>query len=652
MLTLTYDDNRGHEAWAGARARNVAHMQKFKKVLRRRQTYGMAKYNENEAERAKAEGREPRLIVNPDQSRMKFLDAYEFGKKADRGHFHVIVLMESQFDVPNDRYMSNSVKEGLRMAEQVFELPQVYGPRAASRADTLADDPTCYDHRADGNQEWNVWPYGQVRIDNLTHETRDPSGQKVLKHDLDLSPAIDYATKYVVKGMAEIPKGWHWDQKSWNEGQVEEFLGMPRPSIIRSMSQGVGYPYARAYGEAAGNAGVGLPHYRYRIDEIRAPRKKSSDIQYRNKLEASGLDFTAAYQLTEQRRQFEMTGAMRKHAFKAYHRIVTAKLGDTRAEQRGGDGYRRDVYQLETDEHAKLMRSHDYLVAAALQPPGLRQTLPMWEELPAVAVYEDDENGDPKDAPGLAEYRPISDRLIERRADIERNMRAYRLTREWLKEAPMAEAIEAMVSATPLDELDTRLAREKLGLAIVRPKLHGKHKEVFDAAVEQCENGMRESKDDKTFWQWSRRLEAVQTASERSEYDETSLPRDTLAHFAMPSDEIIAKVNSSDDYMWPRLREQLIHRYCVVEYIDAEYRLVDDPSGSRTLLQARAHTKEAHWNYFEATRKRRKSRKTTRWFSREVGPAEVRRVRKGERLLVTASHNDPVFTGARPLSPV
>ncbi len=663
LITLTYDEGRGDEAWVGSKARAIKHIQKFKKRYRKRETDQMKAYNQRAI--SSPELNQPQ-IVDPDVSRIKFIDAFEFGSKTKRGHWHLLVLLESHFDIPQHFYNAGSIRDGMAASKRVWDLPQIYGRRTRRRSETKADLGNVYDHRADGNQEFNLWPYGQMRIDSVTHDVQHPSGEKVLKSHLDLSPMIDYTTKYIRKNGITLPDGWDSNQRTWTEDQIDEFLRIPAPRLNRSISRGIGYPFAIAHGLSRAKMGVPLGDLRFKINEITAERKKFSGLRYQNALEKRGLPHHAAQQLVENRREFQMRGAMRRTAFRAFHNLSVEKYGDTASEERSGDGYRRDVFQLESDAHRELMKTHDYKLAYALQPPHLKELGELYEFLPAVDVFETDEKtGQLLCGPGKirTKYRTISDRLAERRADIARNTRNFRATMKWLDGSSLIDRIEHLVSNLPLDELDTRKRYESLRKSEREVQRAPYEQKVYDEALAECLRNGAATKDHEEAKKWHARYIALEQVSFRDEWEELELPRNTLAHFTMPSNLIWDKVNFSHDFKWPALREDIIRRYCVVDDLDESSRLVDNPSGTRTFLQRRhvpfSYKEEeqrrsewiSHKEYFPESGKKIEARNTTRWYSREVTPDEVRRVKAGERIVVTKHHNDPIFTGSQPLSP-
>ena len=652
LLTLTYDGKRGLHERASARIRNVKDLQDFKKRVRQREHRGLVAYNKREIVQAKEQGRAPQL-VDASKSYIKFLDVHEYGGKKKRSHFHVLMMYESHFSIPQDVWLAGDIPSGMQTAKRIWDFKRIYGPRALHRGLTECDNPDLIDFRVDedANQEFAPWPHGQTNIKCVTHETQ-AGDTPVLKRDNGIGLAVKYLNKYLNKN-PPFPKDFPTKQQQWTPEQADLYASLRKKNVQKTMSQGIGFQYAYAFGQKHGENGIPMNDMLYQINGVNRPRSVLSTEKQRQKMLANGLNEFQSEMMIDRRMIFEMRGAMANAAFDGMF-DAWKKKGREPSEQQMGKAYLKALYKYESDKARELLKSHE---AAVLRTIGYEcPTIPKLPDfLTPIHCYET-VNGVLKDGIGKdygrRTYRPPQDRLAERRAEI----KAIHDKMNWLKAQPQKmEKLKTVIGRMPLSDLLTeeRFKRRPLH---VRERyrreadiIHLFH--VLEKLGEDAQKAAAAGNHEEAENLWDER-DYIQGLNEINERDEFALPRYTVSHDSVTTDLLLRWINSCDDFGFPKMKEQLIQKYCHVQTIADGVRLVTSPRGETFLQRWHSRSGENRLVYDENAEKGHRDtlvhKDFPKWHTRAITFPDEMAMALDNKLVVAKEHVAPIFYGNEP----
>lgn len=641
FITGTYDDKRGIESNVSAKIRNVTHPQKFQKVLRQREARGLKAYNRRETALAETEGREPKL-VDATRSYIKFLVVHEFGsKKTKRSHWHMMIFWLSHFEIDPNLIETGDISQSMPAAKRVWDIERILGPITPKRPPDAAN-PDVIDCRVltDANQEWGAWPHGQVNYRCITHDTVTGA----MKRPENLMESVKYVSKYLYKSVYE-PKGrdparqsaWHHDRAS------ERFQRDIKSNVNRTASRGIGHAYATIWAEKRANVGVQLHDMQYQLRGFTMKRDHASVYKHQQSLRMKGVNDVATLEnLTDNRLVFEMRGAMRTTAFKAYYDARTKRLGRNPRPTEIGDTFVKELMRLESAEFTEWLGSQTAIMARMLQPHKDRGRAPLPNALPPIHVFDVNEKGELLDGRMRREkrFRKPADRLAERRADIE-NIKA-----QYAQQRPIkgkVSLLKKLVSETPVHEMLTEWLYQN------RPQ-HIRHRfkrEIDRARITHVlvalDDKAEKDPEAKEQAQWLRDFDRN---LERDMFDK---PRNDLWHSVVGRETLWSWVNTSDDYNLPELREHLVMRFCRVHWLDDKKRVIFNPRGD-VFIQRKTTVKKACDKTCPVTGDVLRVQSVERWATRKAESPEQREAAiSGQLSNRSAYDRDAIFYGERPL---
>ena len=589
FVTFTYDSKRGVEARVGAKIRMPEHIKGVIQRLRQRERRGIATYNRRETKAALKDGREPQLVDNS-RSYIKYVAVHEFGSKATkRSHWHVLLFYESHWPIRHEILALADPKETMPHASRVWNPPEIVGPFTRRRPPT-AEDGSVIDFRVRGragkdgkhkkaNQEWDVWPYGQVNVERVTHDPNNlVDGKPSPKEPEELANGVKYLFKYMRKNV-KTPKrapGQKSYPSQWTPEQVHEFEeSKANRHVSRTRARALGSEYAVAWAEQMSAKGAQIKDFCFRIKGHNMRRDFRSTVRYQHKLKNSGVSDSIAETVTERRKLFEMRGAMRETAYAAYadawrrkRKKETLDLGLL-----GPLAYQCQM-KRESEEFNEFLRSEKAAFLRFVEQKNKFSTLP--ETLPPVHVYARNKNGDLLDGEMVngrrkeVKFRKPEDRLAERRRQIEGIRRRYeevasdsrkyqRFKNEVSKEAVQGWLTEVQYAERPEFE------RERF-----RRKVDAEH---IERVVQETRNAAFLS--DEAFEEMQFLADYL-TVKER---DEFGRPRHDIWHDLVGNSVLWKWLNQSDDYNWRQRREEMTFQFCAVDHLTPEKRVIVNPHG-------------------------------------------------------------------------
>lgn len=656
MWTLTYD-GKTPESRIGAKQRIPAHVQKFQKAMRQRERRGLSAYNKREKQRAKDQGREPKLIPTG-QSYIKFFPVFEFGSKNGRGHFHVMVFFESHHEVPLNVMSTHGPDVCPETARRVWDLPNVRGAETPTLPPD-ANNPNLVDYRVrqDGSQLHALWPHGFVNIECVTHDKRavDYGGNPVerRKPSEQVVKSMFYMLKYLSK-----PNTKHKDCHLNDQELAEQASNLKKArggnSMYRTGSRGLGYAFARAFGTKHASAGVPLNHVHFRVMGANVPRTNASMAKFTRKVErAVGVSKAPQYIIEAQRMVFQMQGGMACIAADTYIEISKAKK---KADEALGEVGLMRLRQLEAKKANDWLRSAE----GRFRRKTARQLTPVdqaWLEQK------------------LKRANPLASSMLSG-GFFDKQMPTcilppepylgYILGEDTVPDFGVLKA-KGVTANTELEKLEATVEAISIVGDVYRhvktdAARYQSAKQAasgcFDVAQPHVAAYARPVNDEYTqaiyeqtvSEEWEKHLSGDKDASDllfalevaRGHLYRPQQKPWSFSEYDAPKRLGLLWLNFSDQYWFPRQRERHIELYCAVRYVSKSRRLVITPDG-RILMGRKGQTDKYVDSVSAGGKIYRRRSPVEKWGYRLVEPGQLSEAIAGTLPLRSFADSDPLF---------
>ena len=606
LWTLTYDDLTV-ESRLGAKQRIPDHLQRFQKAFRQRERAALLRHNKKEKKAAAIEDRDP-LLVDTSQSYIKFFPVYEFGSKNERGHFHVLVFFASHVPVKFHGFGLVQPVVCPDEAVRIWDLKEVRGP-TPEKLPPDANNPDIIDRRVrkHGSQKHALWPHGFVNIECVSHDLRavDFRGNPInVRCDRqEIVRSCFYLLKYL--GKPETKKDGRAQSEKELRDQTQglhEARGGSR--LYRTGSRGLGVSYAKAFGRERALRGVALRHTHFKVDGAQVPRSRESLQRLRSRLEARGMSYFQVenYIIEASKMVFQMHGGMLAAAADTYIEIATSKGKSPVAM---GEVAQIRLRQLASQAANEWLRSPEgeFRRSVARDLTGLdklwahrelQSCSPMVAQMVSGLFFKGEMPKcilppEPYVGHLLGEDPPAPTMVLERHGSI-------RSTEMEKLEATHA-AVKLVSSAYKRLGIDAgkfQAAKNRLGcvkdfstpfLTFDQLLYRGNVDEITQGIYEQTVNeeweaffaGDNEAAD----------LLYALSVAQGKVFQPPIKPWCVDEDYG-PSERLLRWLNHSDQYEWPKRREENINRYCAVRVVNEDHRYIITPDG-RTLLARRGY---------------------------------------------------------------
>jgi len=617
MWTPTYGNKTAHSRY-GSKVRQAEDAQKFMKAYRERERRGLRAYNRLERKLALSEGRQPRL-VDVSRTYLKFEVVSELGSKFQRAHFHILVFHLPHFPVRRSALIQGKSAVRPEGLERVWDLPFEAGP-IPRRLPEGANDPELLDFRVTGSQVHNLWPNGFINVECASHDMsavdvwglsrpKEKPMTAVMQH-------VQYLFKYMDKA---VTARWFGRTRKLTAEQLEEQKdrdqrGRGGRTVHRLGSRGIGCEFALAFAEAHANAGVPLHNLHFTVPGITIKRNVNLMVDVDEKMQRRRVPDEIRFGALRDMEKlvFQMQGGMFTSCVDHYMAIMEGKgagdirrMGPVAAKRKRALEVRSMNDRIRTE--GEFVRGHCYGMGYLTRQWLLETKRTAGELAASVADYILREDWLPEfvwPVEPVRGYRQTEEHVTRRK--LEHQGFEFKDEFEKLDEvrecAAMVEEFWRRLGLHRGRVLKTKKAFSLQKELVFGPRgapeivlgpradepMQRRAEEVFERAErkyrEKCDEFEGRDFDDEAL---RRLFEDYRIAADNVLVERSPVlvpPEGAVRCGLIGHERAMRWLNFSHAYEFPRRREELIERYCIVRFLAPDRRLLITPDG-RVLYQ-------------------------------------------------------------------